>query len=138
MRTAFPDNAINLELFNRLNNLDVNGTTFKFFVQRVPEDVNFYFLKSTQPSQEGGVTKCGKGWETSTEIQVVVILPKRSGSEKILNRAVAELMIQLDDFSLSSPFVVNQVTLSVDNNLTEVVGGNVVHRKIVRMETIIN
>ena len=59
MIAPFPDNPINTELYNRLNNLDVNGTTFKFYVKQVTSDKQkFYFLKSTQLNQPD-FTKCG-------------------------------------------------------------------------------
>ena len=140
MIAAFPDNAINKELRDRLNNLDVDGTTFKFYVKNVTsEKQNFYFLKSTQISQPD-FNKCGTGHITSTEIQVVVILPKNQGSELILNNAVSALYSELEDFSLpgSTGLVVNRVELSVENDLSEKIGGNVVYRKIVRLETTIN
>lgn len=140
MIAAFPDNEINKELFSRLNNLDVNGITFKFFVKRATsQEPKYYFLKSTQVSQPE-FNKCGTGHITSTEIQVVVILPKNQGSEALLNMAVAALYVQLEDFSLpvSTGLKVNRVELSVDNDLTEETGSEVVYRKIVRMETTIN
>lgn len=137
MIAAFPDNDINLELYNRLNNLDVDGTTFKFYVKQVTsEKQNFYFLKSTQISQPSN-TKCGTGHITSTEIQVTVILPKNVGSEDLLNKAVAALYVELEDFNIPGRSV-NNLELSVDNDLTEEIGGNIVYRKIVRMETTID
>lgn len=138
MIAPFPDNAINTELYNRLNNLDVNGTTFKFYVKQVTSDKQkFYFLKSTQLNQPD-FTKCGTGYINSTEIQVVAILPKNSGSELILNNAVAALFTELEDFNVSGALNVSKVELSVDNDLTEDIGGDIVYRKIVRMELTIN
>lgn len=137
MISAFPDNQINAELKTRLNNLDVNGTIFKYYVKNVTSDnQKFYFLKSTQITQPE-FNKCGTGHITSTEIQVTVILSKNKGSELILNNAVAALYSALDGFSLDAGtgLVVNRSELSVDNDLTEKTGANIVYRKIVRLET---
>lgn len=137
MIATFPDNAINQELKARLHNLDVNGTTFKFYIKNVTsESQKFYFLKSTQISQLD-FNKCGTGHITSTEIQVVVILPKNQGSELILNKAIEALYTELEDFSLpvDTGLTVNRIELSVDNDLTEKIGGDIVYRKIVRVET---
>ena len=140
MIAEFPDNDINAELKSRLDNLDVNGNEYKFYVKRVTsQKQKFYFLKSTKLNSPFE-TKCGTGHITPTQIQATVIQPKNVGSELILNNAIAALFNLLEDFSLpsSTGLVVNRHVLSVINDLEEDIGGDTVYRKIVLMETTIN
>ena len=135
-----PDNHINKELKARLNNLDVDGTAFKFFDSRATSSRSKnYFLLSTQLNGSRR-TKCGKGWLNSTEIQVVVIHPLNTGSKALMNRATEELLNEIDDFSLpvGSGFTVNGVETYIANEIVQNEDSNVVYRKIVRMETTIN
>ena len=139
MTATLPDNAINKELRARLNNLDVNGTSFPFFVGRTGDtSPSNYFLVNTQLNGQQS-TKCGRGWLNSTEIQVVVTLPRNTGSKKMLTDATNELIQALEAFALpGSGLSVSNQQLNVENQLTEINGTDVIYRNIIRFETRIN
>lgn len=139
MIATLPDNEINKELKARLHNLEVGAdlVLFKFFVSRVTnEKLKNYILVNTQLNQSD-TTKCGKGWINSTEIQIVTILPKNSGSKALMNEATNDVIQELKDFALplSAGIKVSLVDLDVENELVEETGSEIVYRKILRMET---
>lgn len=135
MNTALPDNAINAELYSRLNNLDVNGTDFKCYVGRVSDNAANYFLISTQLNQTNS-NKCGDGWINSTEIQVVTRQDKRLGSKTLLNQAVEELRQEVQDLSITG-FKLSEIQFNVVNELIEETGSEIFYRKITRLESTI-
>lgn len=137
MTAQLPDNEINKELRSRLHNMEIGTYMFKFHVSRATSTRDkFYFLVSTQLNTKQS-NKCGNGWINSTEIQVVVIFPKNTGSKNIMNLAANEAIQELEDFTLPSAtgLKVNLVDLSIDNELVEETKSEVVYRKIIRMET---
>ena len=140
MNAVFPDNFINKELKDRLDNMEVDGNTFKLFDSRATtQNPKHYFLISTQLNNQD-FNKCGNGWENSTELQIVIRVPKNSGSKALLNLATQDVLTELADFSLpqSTGLVVNKVELSIANELVNERGSEIVYQKILRMETIIN
>jgi len=140
MTTTLPDNELNKELKARLQNMEVGNEMFKFFVSRITsQKVKFYFLVTTQLNQPE-VTKCGKGWRNSTEIQVTTIYPKNTGSKALMNDATDGVIREIEDFSLpvTTGLKVSTVDISVDNELVENTNSEIVYRKIVRLETLIN
>ena len=135
--TALPDNDINTELKARLHNMEIDGNMFKFYVSNVTSaKVKFYFLVGTQINN-ADPTKCGKGWENATEIQVITIFPKNTGSKYLMNEATNGLIQELKDFSLptATGLKVNRVRINVENELIEETRAETVFRKIVRIET---
>ncbi len=137
MNAVLPDNFINRELRARLDNLEVDGISFRLFDSRVTSsNPRQYFLISTQLNNQE-FNKCGNGWENSTEIQVIVRADKNSGSKALLNNATQEVLTELSDFSLpqSTGLVVNRLELGVANELVDERGSEIVYQKIVRMET---
>jgi hypothetical protein len=140
MNTLNPDKHIRKEIYDRIHNAEINGITFKCFDTRVTSDnVKNYFLIGTQLNQPNR-TKCGRGWINSTEIQVIVISKKNQGSRVLLDDAVNECLVELDNFSLPtlSGMKVSVNNLSIDNEIVDVQGGEIVYTKILRLETTIN
>jgi hypothetical protein len=136
MISALPDNEINKELKARLHNMDVGTETFKFYVSKVTSAKDrFYFLVNTQLNSPDN-SKCGTGWIHATEIQVVCMFPKNTGSKALLNQATNDVIQELQDFSLpvASNISVSLVTINVENELVEDTAGEVVYRKILRLE----
>lgn len=137
MTAQLPDNEINKELRSRLHNMEIGTYMFKFHISKATSARDkFYFLVSTQLNAKQS-NKCGNGWINSTEIQVVVIFPKNTGSKNIINLAANGVIQELEDFTLPSAtgLKVNLVDLSIDNELIEDTQSEVVYRKIIRMET---
>jgi hypothetical protein len=140
MNTLNPDKHIRKEIYDRIHNAEINGITFKCYDTRVTSDnVKNYFLIGTQLNQPNR-TKCGRGWINSTEIQVIVISKKNQGSRVLLDDAVNECLVELDNFSLPtlSGMKVSINNLSIDNEIVDVQGGEIVYTKILRLETTIN
>ena len=137
MTAQLPDNEINKELRSRLHNMEIGAHRFKFHISRATSARDkFYFLVSTQLNQKDA-NKCGNGWLNSTEIQVVCIFPKNTGSKNIMNLASNGVIEELQDFTLpsSTGLKVNLVDLSIDNEIVEDTKSEVVYRKIIRLET---
>lgn len=137
MIAALPDKHIRKEVYDRIHNSVINTVTFPCYTERVTSgNPDAYFLVSTQLNQPE-FNKCGDGWENSTEIQVVVRLKRNSGSKVLLDDATQEVLSELQDFSLpsSTGLKVNQVTLSVDNEIVDERGSEIVYQKIIRLET---
>lgn len=140
MNTANPDKHIRKEIYDRIHNMEVGGQTFKCFDDRsTSSSTKNYFLLSTQLNQPTR-TKCGRGWTNSTEIQVVTRQPKNHGSRVLLDDAVNGVLEELDGFTLptASGMKVNLWELSIDNELSQEAGGEIVRVKIIRLETTIN
>lgn len=140
MNTIVPDKFIRKEIYDRIHNMDINGTMFKCFDTRsTANDQDFYTLVSTQLNQPE-LSKCGNGWSNSTEIQIITRYPKNTGSRVMIDDAVNEVIEELTEFSLpvSTGLKVNQQQLSIDNEIVNVERGEIVYTKIVRLETTIN
>jgi hypothetical protein len=140
MNTANPDKHIRKEIYDRIHNMEVGGQTFKCFDDRATSsNTKNYFLLSTQLNQPNR-TKCGRGWINSTEIQVVTRQPKNHGSRVLLDDAVNGVLEELDGFTLptASGMKVSLWELSIDNELSQEAGGEIVRVKILRLETTIN
>lgn len=140
MNTIIPDKHIRKEIYDRIHNAEVNGITFKCFDNRVTSsNAKNYFLLSTQLNQPNR-TKCGRGWLNSTEIQVITRSPKNQGSRVLLDNAVNEVISLLEDFSLPTAtglkVIIND--LSVDNELTDFEGAEIINIKIIRLTTTVN
>lgn len=130
-----PDKYIRKEIYDRLHNAVINGSTFPCYTSRVTSSTpDQYYLISTQLNNPE-YNKCGNGWENSTEIQVIVRLHKNSGSKVLLDDATQELLTELDDFSLpvSTGLKVNWVDLTVENEIVDEQASEIVYQKIVRM-----
>ena len=140
MNTLNPDKYIRKEIYDRIHNAEVNGIMFKCFDTRVGNgNYKNYFLITTQLNQPNR-TKCGRGWINSTEIQVIVISKKNQGSRILLDDAVNECLVELDNFSLPSQtgMKVSLNNISIDNEIVDVRGGEITYTKILRLETTIN
>lgn len=140
MNTSLPDKYIRKEIYDRIHNMEINSVTFKCYDTRVTSaNPSQYFLITTQLNQPNR-TKCGRGWINSTEIQVVVRLKKNSGSRVLLDDAVNGVLTELDEFSLPvlSGMKVSVNDLSIDNELSQIEGGEIIYTKIIRLETTVN
>lgn len=140
MNTMNPDKHIRKEIYDRIHNADVNGELIKCYDSRVTaNNPKYYFLISTQLNQPNR-TKCGRGWINSTEIQVIARFKKNEGSRVMIDDMVNEVLEELDQFRLptATGFKVSTDDLSIDNELTEPSGSEVIYTKILRLETTIN
>ena len=140
MNTFNPDKFIRKEIYDRIHNADVGGILFKCYDSRVTiGDVKQYYLISTQLNQPNR-TKCGRGWINSTEIQVIVRSSKNTGSRVLLDDAVNEVLVELDEFSLpiSTGIKISVNNISIDNELVEESGSEIIYTKILRLETTVN
>ena len=140
MNTANPDKYIRKEIYDRIHNAEVNGVLFKCFDSRVTStNVKNYFLISTQLNQPNR-TKCNRGWLNSTEIQVIVISPKNTGSRVLMDDAVNEVLTELDNFALptATGMSVSLSEISLDNEFVNVTGAEIVYTKVIRLEITIN
>lgn len=140
MNTIVPDKFIRKEIYDRIHNMDINGTMFKCFDTRTTaSNQNFYTILSTQLNQPLP-NKCGNGWENSTEIQVITRYSKNVGSRVMLDDAVNEVIEELSEFSLPSTtgLKVNEQQLSIDNEIVNTERGEVVYTKVIRLQTTIN
>jgi hypothetical protein len=140
MTAILPDKYIRKEIYDRIHNMDIGGTLFKCYDTRATQSGAMeYTLVSTQLNQPED-TKCGGGWSNSTEIQVIIITEKNTGSRVLLDDAVQEVLSELNDFSLpvATGLRVSNSKLSVDNEIIDDVGSKIAYRKIVRMQTTIN
>lgn len=137
MSSVIFDNEINLEVYNRLNGLTVDGVTCPLYVSKVTsEDVKNYYLINTQLNLKES-TKCGDGWDNSTEIQVVSIEPLNVGSKKMLNNMTNAALVALSNFDFAAASV-NEFDINVENELVENTNQSVVYRKILRLRIKIN
>lgn len=140
MNTNLPDKHIRKEIYDRIHNMEVDGVTFKCYNQRtVAKNDKQYFLVTTQLNQPNR-SKCGRGWFNSTEIQVVVRKPKNFGSVLLLDNAVDSVLTELESFSLpiSSGMKISEDDVSVDNQIEEITGGEIIYTKILRLVSKVN
>lgn len=137
MNANYPNKYIRSEIYDRLHNADINGTTFPVFTERatVSNSKNYYLISTQLNTQT--FNKCGNGWDNSTELQVIVRRRKNEGTKLLLDDAVQEALTELDDFSLPSTtgLKVNRVELSVDNEIVDERGSEIVYQTIIRMLT---
>lgn len=139
MNTLNPDKYIRKEIADRIHNTEVDGIMVKCYDSRVTSiNPSEFFLISTQLNQPNR-TKCGRGWINSTEIQVIVRRGKNEGSRLFMDNLVNEVMIELDAFSLPviSGFTVSLDELSIDNEIVENTGSEIIYTKILRLQTTI-
>lgn len=137
MNAVLPDNHINKEIHARLHNSVIDTLTFPCYTSRATSgNPQQYFLISTQLNDQE-FNKCGNGWDNSTELQVIVRLPKNSGSKALLNNATQYALDELSDFSLpvSTGLKVNRIELSVVNELVDERANEIVYQKIIRLNT---
>lgn len=133
---AFPDNAINKELYSRLNNLNVAGVVFPLYVSSVVlDDPKNYIFVNTQINMPQ-FNKCGDEWQNITQIQIVTRLSGHQGSKKMLNLATQEVITALYDFSLpvNSGLKARRANIFVENELVEDINSEIIYRKILRLE----
>ena len=134
MNAQLPDNALNAELKTRLDNLNVNGVVFPFFVGRVgATNPKNYFLVTTQLN-DVEETKCGKGWRNSTEIQVIVRQPINLGSKELLNQATEAARQALEDLTIFG-YAINRQEFYIFNELIEERESEIIYQKIIKLET---
>jgi hypothetical protein len=140
MNTANPDSFVRKEIRARLHNMEVDTLTIPCFDNRVVNsNSKNYILISTQLNQPNR-TKCGRGWINSTELQVVVRQDKNTGSRVLLDNITTQVIEELDDFQLPTMdgMKVSLVELSVDNEFSQELQGEIITVKVVRLETTIN
>lgn len=137
--TENPNKYIRKEIFNRVSGMVIGGITFKVFdsVGYITSEKAYVVVMSqlNQPLN----TKCNKGWINNTEIHIIYKSDKKQGSRLGIDDAVQELLNRLDNFSITDTEVTcSRSEIYMDEDTVEETDSEIIYRKVVRLETIIN
>ena len=144
MIKPLPDKYVRQAIFNRINNLVVDGFTIPVFDSRVSGNVipQHFILMTTQTSQVNQMTKCGDVWESSILIDIVTTYDgsgntgSRLLSENILDavrNATNNLVLDV-----ASGLVVEKQIQDFPNDIVTITDNENIFRKLMRLELTIN
>ena len=144
MNKELPDSHIRKAVYDAVNGLLVNNISIPIYDWRatgvnVPDN---YILMTVQSNEVEKTNKCGWFWNSSLLLDIVTIYPRagntgsRLMADKILN-AVRDLTydLQLDESSGLDIVTVNQ---SFPSDLNATSSNQIVYRKFIRYELLIN
>ena len=138
--SKYPDKWIRKAFSGVLNGIVAGGKTFPCFdTNTLDYTGDTYYILSTQTAVETK-NKCKSGWRSTILIEVFTRYKKNVGSRLLVDEAVEAAIEGLDGIALdpTSELVINAVSISTPNDISDKRGSEVIHRKFIRYELLIN
>lgn len=137
---TLPDKWVRLAVYTAINNMTVNTETIPCYDTRATNYTgDFYVIMSTQ-TNEDMPTKCGRGWRHTILLDIFTRYRRNTGSREMADDIAQAVITALDGLALSGAAgidVMNQ-RLTAPNDLVTETQNEIVHRKLLRYELIIN
>lgn len=140
MSTALPDKWVRKAISDRVHNIEVSGKLIPCFDSNAANyNGNNYVIMSTQTNVQQP-NKCRDGWRSTIMLEVFTRHEVNHGSRVHADDIVDEMLIELEDLSLesSSGLRISNIRFSTPNDITQKTDSNVIHRKFLRYELLIN
>ena len=144
MVKTLPDKYIRKAIYNAINGVSVSTYSIPCFDTRVPNNDkrNFYVLMSTQSNEVAKDTKCGYKWESQILLDITTIydINGNTGSRLMADNILDAVRSATDSLTLdvvSGLEIVSQKQ-SFPSDLNTVTQNEIVYRKFIRIEFLIN
>lgn len=144
MIKSLPDKFIRKAIYNAINGVVVDTFAIPCFDTRVPNNDkrSFYVLMSTQSNDVAKDTKCGYKWESQIVLEVITAydINGNTGSRKMADDILNAVRRNTDSLTLdldSDLEIVSQIQ-SFPSDLNTITANEVVYRKFIRIEFLIN
>jgi hypothetical protein len=144
MDKNLPDKWVRKAISDVLNNLNVDGEIIKCFDTRVTGSYtpDKYILMTTQTNSVDKANKCEWRWESSILLDFFTKYDRsgNTGSRLELDNILDEAREQLNTLSLDvlSGLTIVTQTQNYPNDITSVTDNEIVNRKFLRLELLIN
>ena len=144
MIKRLPNKYVRQAVFNRINNLVVDGFTIPVFDSRVSGNVipQHYILMTTQTNQVNQMTKCGDVWESSILIDIVTTYDGsgNTGSRLLADNILNEVRVYTNNLTLlpSSGLTIEKQTQDFPNDIVTITENENIFRSLMRLELTIN
>lgn len=144
MNKILPDKWIRKAVSALLDNLSVGSSIIRCYDTRVtgPTIPEKYIIMSTQTNTVDKATKCESRWESSILLDVFTQYDRQgnTGSRLEVDDIMNEVRAQMDTLVLdvASGLTIVTRTQSFPNDITSVTDNEIVNRKFLRLELLIN
>lgn len=144
MNKVLPNEWVRKAVSLLLNNLNVENSIIKCFDTRVTGAIipEKYIIMSTQTNTVDKATKCEWRWVSSILLDVFTQYPRQgnTGSRLEADRIMNEVRAQMNTLTLdgASGLTIVTLTQSFPNDITSVTDNEIVNRKFLRLELLIN
>ena len=144
MVKQLPDKYIRKAIYNAINGITVNGYSIPCFDTRVPNNDkrNYYVIMSTQSNEVDKSSKCGYKWQSQILLDITTIydIDGNTGSrlmaDEILNTVRQNTDSLVLDVASGLQIITQKQSFPSDLQSTSI--NNVVYRKFIRIEFLIN
>jgi len=144
MTKTLPDKWIRKAVYNAINNTVVNTFAIPCFDTRVPmnDKRNFYVIMSTQSNEVDKSVKCGYRWESQILLDVITSydINGNTGSRLMADDILNSIKTLTDNLTLdiSSGLEIITQSQSFPSDLVSTTKNEIVYRKLMRIEFLIN
>ena len=144
MTKNLPDKWIRKAVHTAINDIYVNTYAIPCFDTRVPKNDkrNFYVLMSTQSNEVDKSIKCEYRWESQIVLDVITAydINGNTGSRKMADDILDAIKNATDNLTLDVASGLEIITQrqSFPSDLNTVTPNEIVYRKIMRIEFLIN
>ncbi len=140
MITPLPDKWVRKAISDRVHNLDVGNKVIPCFDSNAANyKGDHYIIMSTQTNVQT-LNKCQDGWRSTILLEVFTRHKLNHGSRVLVDDIINEMLIELEDLNLepASGLRIDNIGFSTPNDITSKAKGEIVHRKFLRYELLIN
>ena len=144
MVKTLPDKWIRKAVYTAINNIVVNTYQIPCFDTRVPNNDkrNFYVLMTTQSNEVNKNIKCEHRWESQILLDVVTAydVNGNTGSRKMADDILDAIKTATDTLTLdvASGLEIITQSQSFPSDLNTITQNEIVYRKLMRIEFLIN
>ena len=144
MVKTLPDKWIRKAVYNAINNTVVNTFAIPCFDTRVPNNDkrSFYVIMSTQSNEVDKSVKCGYRWESQILLDVITSydINGNTGSRLMADDILNSIKTLTDNLTLdiSSGLEIITQSQSFPSDLVSTTKNEIVYRKLMRIEFLIN
>lgn len=140
---ALPDKYIRKSLFDLINGIVVNSNEIKIYDTRITgaSIPQHYVLMTTQTNSVDESVKCGYRWESSILLDIVTRYDSQGNTgSRLLADDITEAIRGLLENKLTLGGGLNVIKQDLDfpNDISTVTENEVIYRKLIRIELLIN
>lgn len=136
MTATLPDKWVRKAIWDAINDMVVDTLTIPCYDMRTTNySGDAYVILSTQTNEQE-FNKCGNGWLSTILLDVFTRYRKNTGSRLLADNIAQAILTALEGLSLdgSSGLTINNVIITLPNDITDESGTEIIHRKLIRYE----
>lgn len=136
MNAVLPDKWVRKAIYDLINNMVVDTKTIPCYDMRATNyDGDAYVILSTQTNNQE-FNKCDNGWLSTILLDVFTRYRKNTGSRLLADNIAEAILTNLYGMTLdpASGLTLNNVVITLPNDITDESGKEIIHRKLIRYE----